>query len=98
MLGTPNTIRKPASGNQSAIGGGIVMLVLSRKEDQCIRINDNIVIRIVQIRGDRVRIGVDAPRDVAVHREEILQTLLQEKLKFGQSSSEESSDTVQAMN
>lgn len=74
------------------------MLVLSRKEDQCIRINDNIVIRIVQIRGDRVRIGVDAPRDVAVHREEILQTLLQEKLKFGQSSSEEFSDTVQAMN
>lgn len=68
------------------------MLVLSRKEDQCIRINDNIVIRIVQIRGDRVRIGVDAPRDVAVHREEILQTLLQEKLKFGQSSSEESRD------
>lgn len=74
------------------------MLVLSRKEDQCIRINDNIVIRIVQIRGDRVRIGVDAPRDVAVHREEILQTLLQEKLKFGQSSSEESSDPVQALN
>ena len=64
------------------------MLVLSRKEDQCIRINDNIVIRIVQIRGDRVRIGVDAPRDVSVHREEVLQTLLQEKLKFFQSGSE----------
>jgi len=74
------------------------MLVLSRKEDQCIRINDNIVIRIVQIRGDRVRIGVDAPRDVSVHREEVLQTLLLEKLKFGQSSSEESSDAIQALN
>jgi len=74
------------------------MLVLSRKEDQCIRINENIVIRIVQIRGDRVRIGVEAPRDVSVHREEVLQALLREKLKFGQSSSEESSDTLSAMN
>jgi carbon storage regulator len=74
------------------------MLVLSRKEDQCIRINDNIVIRVVQIRGDRVRIGIEAPRDVTVHREEVLQTLLQEKLKFVVSSSEESSQTIEALN
>jgi carbon storage regulator len=74
------------------------MLVLSRKEDQCIRINDNIVIRVVQIRGDRVRIGIEAPRDVSVHREEVLQTLLQEKLKFVVSSSEESSQTIESLN
>ncbi|HAP08181.1 MAG TPA: carbon storage regulator [Planctomycetaceae bacterium] len=74
------------------------MLVLSRKEDQCIRINENIVIRVVQIRGDRVRIGIEAPRDVTVHREEVLQTLLQEKLKFVVSSSEESSHTIEALN
>ncbi len=74
------------------------MLVLSRKEDQCIRINENIVIRVVQIRGDRVRIGIEAPRDVTVHREEVLQTLLQEKLKFVVSSSEESSQTLEALN
>jgi carbon storage regulator len=74
------------------------MLVLSRKEDQCIRINENIVIRVVQIRGDRVRIGIEAPRDVTVHREEVLQTLLQEKLKFVVSSSEESSQTIEALN
>jgi len=74
------------------------MLVLSRKEDQCIRINENIVIRVVQIRGDRVRIGIEAPRDVTVHREEVLQTLLQEKLKFVVSSSKESSHTIEALN
>ena len=74
------------------------MLVLSRKEDQCIRINENIVIRVVQIRGDRVRIGIEAPRDVTVHREEVLQTLLQEKIKFVVSSSEESSQTIEALN
>jgi len=74
------------------------MLVLSRKEDQCIRINENIVIRVVQIRGDRVRIGIEAPRDVTVHREEVLQTLLQEKLKSVVSSSEESSHTIEALN
>lgn len=74
------------------------MLVLSRKEDQCIRINENIVIRVVQIRGDRVRIGIEAPRDVTVHREEVLQTLLQEKLKFVVSSSEESSHTIESLN
>ena len=47
------------------------MLVLSRQSDETIIIGDNIRITIVEVRGDKVRIGIDAPRDVTVHRQEI---------------------------
>lgn len=47
------------------------MLVLSRKRDQCIVIGPDITIVIVDIRGDRVVVGIEAPKDVAVHRQEI---------------------------
>jgi carbon storage regulator len=47
------------------------MLVLSRKKDEAIVIADVITIRIVEVRGDKVRIGIDAPRDITVHRQEI---------------------------
>jgi carbon storage regulator len=47
------------------------MLVLSRQKDERIVIGDKITITIVEIRGDRVRLGVDAPPDVPVHRQEV---------------------------
>jgi carbon storage regulator len=47
------------------------MLVLSRKETQRIRLGDSIVITIVKIGGDKVRIGIDAPSDVLVLRDEL---------------------------
>ena len=47
------------------------MLVLSRYRDESIYIGDDIVITVVDIRGDRVRIGVQAPSDVSVHRQEV---------------------------
>jgi carbon storage regulator len=47
------------------------MLVLSRRESQSIIIGGNIVVTVVSIRGDQVRIGIDAPRSVAVHRQEV---------------------------
>jgi carbon storage regulator len=47
------------------------MLVLSRKVNETIVINDNIVITVVDIRGDKVRLGIDAPKDVPVHRQEV---------------------------
>jgi carbon storage regulator len=54
------------------------MLVLSRQRDQTIVIGDNIRITIVDVRGDKVRIGIDAPRDVAVHREEVYDAIQRE--------------------
>ena len=47
------------------------MLVLSRKKDEKIVIGDNVSIMVVEIRGDKVRLGIDAPRDVSVHRREV---------------------------
>ena len=47
------------------------MLVLSRKKNESVVINDNITIIVVEIRGDKVRLGIEAPKDVPVHRKEI---------------------------
>ena len=51
------------------------MLVLSRKRDERIVIGDNIVITVVDVRGDKVRLGIDAPPEVPVHRQEVLDAL-----------------------
>ncbi len=47
------------------------MLVLTRQRGETIMVDGNIIITIIEVRGDRVRIGIEAPRDVSVHREEI---------------------------
>ena len=47
------------------------MLVLSRRANQSIIVGDDIVITVLDIRGDQVRIGIQAPRNVTVHREEV---------------------------
>lgn len=51
------------------------MLVLTRKTDQSIMIGDNIKVIVVDIRGDQVKLGIDAPRDVSVHRKEIYEEI-----------------------
>ena len=48
-----------------------MMLVLSRKKNESIVINNDITIVVVEIRGDKVRLGVEAPREVPVHRREV---------------------------
>ena len=53
------------------------MLVLSRQKDQTIMIGDNIEITIVDVRGDKVRIGITAPSEIPVHRKEVHFRLLQ---------------------
>lgn len=47
------------------------MLVLSRKKNESIVINNDITIVVVEIRGDKVRLGVEAPKEVPVHRQEV---------------------------
>ena len=47
------------------------MLVLTRKEQEAIMIGDSIVVRVLEVRGDQVRLGIEAPREVVVHREEV---------------------------
>ena len=47
------------------------MLVLSRRSHESIRIGDTIVITVLEVRGDHVRLGIDAPQDVEVHRQEV---------------------------
>lgn len=51
------------------------MLVLSRKKNESIVINDNISIVVVEIRGDKVRLGIEAPKNVPVHRKEIYEAI-----------------------
>ncbi|WP_145259326.1 carbon storage regulator CsrA [Calycomorphotria hydatis] len=55
------------------------MLVLSRLRDESIMIGDSIRVTIVDVRGDKVRIGIDAPKEVPVHREEVFRTIVEEK-------------------
>ena len=47
------------------------MLVLTRKINESIVINDDVSVLVVEVRGDRVRLGIDAPKDVTVHRKEV---------------------------
>jgi carbon storage regulator len=52
-----------------------IMLVLSRKKNESIVINDDITIVVVEIRGDKVRLGVEAPKEVPVHRNEVYEAI-----------------------
>lgn len=54
------------------------MLVLSRKVGERIIINDNIEVVVVEIRGDKIRLGIEAPKDIPVHREEVAERIKQE--------------------
>lgn len=51
------------------------MLVLSRKKNESIVINNDVVVTVVEIRGDKVRLGIVAPKDVPVHREEVYEAI-----------------------
>ncbi len=54
------------------------MLILTRKIGECITIGDQIKVYVVDIRGKQVRLGIEAPSDAVIHREEIYQKILEE--------------------
>lgn len=54
------------------------MLVLSRQRDETIMIGDDIEVTVVDIRGDKVRLGINAPKDISVHRKEVYDAIRRE--------------------
>ena len=59
------------------------MLVLSRQRDESIFIGDNIKITVVDIRGDKVRLGIEAPTEIPVHRQEVYEAIQRESQRSG---------------
>ena len=70
------------------------MLVLSRQRDESIMIGDNVEIIIVDVRGDKVRLGITAPKEIPVHRREIYDAIQREK-KESQKQQEKEPQTQQ---
>jgi carbon storage regulator len=60
------------------------MLVLSRHRDESIIIGDDIVITVVDIRGDKVRLGINAPIEIPVHRQEVYEAIKRENQQAAQ--------------
>jgi len=63
------------NGLSIMLKGVVGMLVLSRKKMESIRINDNIEVVVIEIRGDKVRLGVVAPKEMPVHRNEVYEAI-----------------------
>ena len=62
------------------------MLVLTRKSGEAIRIGDSVSLTILEIKGNQVRIGIDAPDDVVVYREEVYQVVLEQNTRAASSA------------
>ncbi len=65
------------------------MLVLSRQRDESIIIGDDVVVTIVDIRGDKVRLGIEAPSEIPVHRREVYEAIQRENRRAAQMRPEE---------
>ena len=65
------------------------MLVLSRQRDETIMIGDDVEITVVDIRGDKVRLGITAPRSIQVHRKEVYEAIKRENQRAAQLSPRE---------
>ena len=69
------------------------MLVLSRKKNESIVINNDITIVVVEIRGDKVRLGVEAPKEVPVHRREVYEAIKRNELEQRDAAAREADAT-----
>ncbi|MEJ2048198.1 MAG: carbon storage regulator CsrA [Dehalococcoidia bacterium] len=65
------------------------MLILTRRVGETLMVGDEVTVTVLGVKGNQVRIGVNAPKDVAVHREEIYQRIQREKSETDQESHEE---------
>jgi len=71
------------------------MLVLSRQRDESIMIGDDVEIIIVDVRGDKVRLGITAPKSIAVHRREIYDAIQREKSEKKDSEQQAKEETAE---
>ncbi len=69
------------------------MLVLSRKKNESIIINNNITIVVVEIRGDKVRLGVEAPKEIPVHRREVYDAIRRSEMSTSEKADADSKGT-----
>ena len=72
------------------------MLVLSRQRDETIMIGDDIEVTVVDIRGDKVRLGINAPREISVHRKEVYDAIRRENRAAAQVKPEDVSGATKA--
>jgi carbon storage regulator len=73
------------------------MLVLTRKRAESIMIGDDIEVSVLGISGEKVRIGIDAPRDIPVFRKEVYLEIQQERLERGTSAREEVNEALKRL-
>jgi len=73
------------------------VLVLTRRVGESIHIGDDIRVVIISVHGQSVKVGVVAPRNIAVHREEIYQKIVEENHRAAQGITEESVKTLQSL-
>ncbi|MEN0110510.1 MAG: carbon storage regulator CsrA [Planctomycetota bacterium] len=72
------------------------MLVLSRQRDESIIIGDNVVVTVVDVRGDKVRLGIDAPVEIPVHRREVYEAIQRENRRASEISKDQARQVGEA--
>jgi carbon storage regulator len=92
---------RPGAGSARTLGfdrqGGVAMLVLTRKSNQSIMIGDEIEVSVLSIMGEKVRIGIQAPRDIPVFRKEVYLEIQQENMAAGASARAEVDDALKRL-
>jgi carbon storage regulator len=93
--GPPTHVRWATQGFDRQGGGA--MLVLTRKSNQSIMIGDEIEVSVLSIMGEKVRIGIQAPRDIPVFRKEVYLEIQQENMAAGASARAEVDDALKRL-